>query len=467
MPSTKDANATKLDMANEVIGGSFTARLNMNLREDKHWSYGARTRLSNAIGQRPWLAVAPVQIDKTADSLKEMQREISEYASGKAPPTDDEIAKIKANEIRSLPGAYETAAAIAGTIVSNVRYARPDNYVTLRNAEIEALTPAQVAAAAKAIDPNALTWVVVGDLKQIEQPVRALKLGPVQVLDADGKPVDARRCGQARQVSRIGRLALPFARAKVARQLRPHRLQSSIHATISAAARTTIRLAVFFEVTPMRRPACRCRHRRSRRLHLGPHGPRRQRRAGDQRGRGPDRLREARRSRGFGEGSPRFLRAQRPARARGTGDAGPQRGARARSRHDPAAGRPERRRTTFAAWRCGAPAAAAPAPDAPPAPRPIRPATDHTLRAARSCHGSASTSSRHGPPPAPRMAGRGNRRRHRGATCTTEHSRPAPADAAGLVKTLNFCVLTPSVCRPCCSNTSPSPAWPTSTPRIG
>ena len=192
MPSTKDANATQLDMANEVIGGSFTARLNMNLREDKHWSYGARTSLSNAIGQRPWLAVAPVQIDKTADSLKEIQREISEYVSGKAPPTAAEVAKIKANEIRSLPGAYETAAAIAGTIVSNVRYDRPDDYVTRRNAEIEALTPAQVAAAAKAIDPNALTWVVVGDLKQIEAPVRALNLGPVQVLDADGKPVEGK-----------------------------------------------------------------------------------------------------------------------------------------------------------------------------------------------------------------------------------------------------------------------------------
>ena len=192
MPSTKDANATQLEMANEVIGGSFTARLNMNLREDKHWSYGARTSLSNAIGQRPWLAVAPVQIDKTADSLKEIQREVSDYASGKSPPTAAEIAKIKANEIRSLPGAYETAAAIAGTIVSNVRYDRPDDYVARRNAEIEALTPAQVATAAKAIDPNALTWVVVGDLKQIEAPVRALNLGPVQVLDADGKPVEAK-----------------------------------------------------------------------------------------------------------------------------------------------------------------------------------------------------------------------------------------------------------------------------------
>ncbi|HEY4555105.1 MAG TPA: pitrilysin family protein [Lysobacter sp.] len=191
MPSTKDPNATKLEMANEVIGGSFTARLNMNLREDKHWSYGARTQLTNAIGQRPWLAVAPVQIDKTAESIAEIQREVSEYVSGKTPPTDAELKKIQANEVRSLPGAYETASAIAGTIAGNVRYDRPDDYVVRRVAEIQALTPAQVAESAKAIDPNALTWVVVGDLKQIEQPVRALNLGPVQVLDADGKPVGA------------------------------------------------------------------------------------------------------------------------------------------------------------------------------------------------------------------------------------------------------------------------------------
>src|SRR3546814_1505774 len=64
-PSTKDDGAVLLEMANEVIGGSFTARLNMNLREDKHWSYGARSMLADAEGQRPWLAYAPVQIDKT------------------------------------------------------------------------------------------------------------------------------------------------------------------------------------------------------------------------------------------------------------------------------------------------------------------------------------------------------------------------------------------------------------------
>ena len=188
-PSTKDAGAVLLEMANEVIGGAFTARLNMNLREDKHWSYGARTMLADAEGQRPWLAYAPVQIDQTAASLAEMQREISEYASGKAPATKEEVAKIVANELRSQPGAYETAGALMNTIGGIVRYDRPDNWVEVRNAIVRDLTPAQVNAAARAIDPNALTWVVVGDLSKIEAPIRALNLGEVTVVDADGNAV--------------------------------------------------------------------------------------------------------------------------------------------------------------------------------------------------------------------------------------------------------------------------------------
>jgi predicted Zn-dependent peptidase len=75
------------------------------------------------------------------------------------------------------------------TIGSNVLYGRPDDYVFTRKAEIEAMTPGQVNTAAKVLDPNALTWVIVGDLAKTEAPVRALNLGEVTVLDADGKPV--------------------------------------------------------------------------------------------------------------------------------------------------------------------------------------------------------------------------------------------------------------------------------------
>ena len=189
VPSTKSADATEFGFADTVLGGQFSSRLNMNLREDKHWAYGSYSFASNAIGQRPWLAYAPVQIDKTAESVAELKREITDYVSGKTPPTANEVSKVKANEIRSLPGAYETGSAVMGTITGIVRYDRPDDYVFQRKAEIDALTPAVVAKAAATIDPAALTWVVVGDLAQIEAPVRALNLGPVQVLDEDGKPV--------------------------------------------------------------------------------------------------------------------------------------------------------------------------------------------------------------------------------------------------------------------------------------
>jgi len=191
MPSSKDPGAIKLEFANGVLGGEFSSRLNMNLREDKHWAYGSYSFLQNALGQRPWMAFAAVQIDKAAESLAEMRREITEYANGKAPPKAEEVQKIQAVEIRGLPGSYETAGSVMGTIGGIVRYGRSDDYVLKRKAEIEGLDATQVASAAKAIDPNALTYVVVGDLSKIEQSVRALNIGEVSVVDADGKPVQS------------------------------------------------------------------------------------------------------------------------------------------------------------------------------------------------------------------------------------------------------------------------------------
>jgi predicted Zn-dependent peptidase len=188
-PPTGDARSVEFDIANSVLGGEFSSRLNMNLREEKSWAYGAYSFTAAAKGQRPWIAFAPVQIDKTADALKEMQREISAYAEGREPATADEVAKIQATEIRSLPGSFETANAVLGQIGGIVRFGRPDNWVEVRRDRVEALTPALVNEAARTLDPDALTWVVVGDLSKIEAPVRALALGEVQVLDADGRPV--------------------------------------------------------------------------------------------------------------------------------------------------------------------------------------------------------------------------------------------------------------------------------------
>jgi len=186
---SSDPGSTRFDIANGVLGGDFTSRLNMNLREDKHWSYGARTSASSTVGQRPWMAMAPVQIDKTGPALAEMRKEIAEFADGSKPATEAEVNRIRNIQTLSLPGAYETAAAVASTIGSIVQFKRPDDYVVRRKAEIEAMTPAQVQQAAAAIKPQGLTWVVVGDLKQTEAAVRALKLGEVTVIDAEGNPV--------------------------------------------------------------------------------------------------------------------------------------------------------------------------------------------------------------------------------------------------------------------------------------
>ena len=182
--------AVKLEFANGVFGGDFTSRLNMNLREDKHWSYGAGSRLPNSVGQRMWTASAGVQIDKTAESMAEMAREFSEYASGKAAARQDEVDRIRAIQVLSLPGSFETAAAVSSQVVSNLRYNRPDNYVETRLAEVNGLTPADVQqVASQYFNPNALTWLVIGDLSKIKAKVEALNIGPVTVLDSDGNVV--------------------------------------------------------------------------------------------------------------------------------------------------------------------------------------------------------------------------------------------------------------------------------------
>ncbi len=188
VPPTGDAGTIDFDFANGVLGGQFSARLNMNLREDKHWAYGSYSGARNALGQRPWWASAAVQSDRTADSMKEMHSEISRFATGAKPATAEEIAKIRAANTLELPGAYETASAVLNQIASNQRYGRPDDYIVQYKARNEAIGPADVAKAAATLSPDALTWVVVGDLSKVGESVRALGLGEAAELDADGKP---------------------------------------------------------------------------------------------------------------------------------------------------------------------------------------------------------------------------------------------------------------------------------------
>ncbi|MET0934513.1 MAG: pitrilysin family protein, partial [Luteibacter sp.] len=187
-PSTKAKNALDLGIANGAFGGTFTSRLNMNLREEKRWAYGAGSMLSDAPGQRPMLFYAPVQTDKTAESAAEILKE-ARAVIGPKPLTDDEIGKIRSQKIRALPGSFETTSAVLGAMTGIVVYDRPDDYVQTLKARIDGVDRKDAEAALSAVvHPDAMTWVIVGDLRKIEAPVRALNLGEVHVIDADGNP---------------------------------------------------------------------------------------------------------------------------------------------------------------------------------------------------------------------------------------------------------------------------------------
>jgi len=188
-PTRADPDHIRFVALDTMLGGNFTSRLNMNLREDKHWSYGAGTRLTDAVGQGIFRAVAGVQTDKTAESMREIQKELLNVIGAKKP--DEAELKFAQDSIAiSLPGNNETSGEIAGSWGEILTFGLKDSYWNDFVGALSALTPADVnASAGKLIHPEALTWVVVGDLSKIEKSVRALELGEVSVIDADGKPV--------------------------------------------------------------------------------------------------------------------------------------------------------------------------------------------------------------------------------------------------------------------------------------
>ncbi len=181
-PPTGAPNNIAIATMNDILGGQFSARVNMNLREDKGWAYGAYTFLQGARGQRPFLVYAPVQTDKTAASITELIGELNSYKSER-PATQTELARAVANNTRSLPGAFETGRAVLGSLISSARYGRPWDYPTSLKGQYEALTLAGVAAAAnEVVHPESLIWVIVGDRAEFEADVAALDLGPVEVV---------------------------------------------------------------------------------------------------------------------------------------------------------------------------------------------------------------------------------------------------------------------------------------------
>lgn len=188
-PSSTAPNAIAITAINDVLGGEFTARINMNLREDKGWAYGAQSFFYAARGQRPFAVYAPVQTDKTAESISEMRRELTEILSTR-PPTTDELDSVVALSTKSLPGSYETGANVMSSMLSSVRFGRSFDYPATLKASYEQLTlPNLQTAASEVIAPRDMTWIIIGDLSEIEEPIRALNFGTVEVRDLDGEPV--------------------------------------------------------------------------------------------------------------------------------------------------------------------------------------------------------------------------------------------------------------------------------------
>ncbi|MEM8814476.1 MAG: pitrilysin family protein [Pseudomonadota bacterium] len=176
-------NNLAIQTMNDVLGGQFTARVNMNLREDKGWAYGAYTLVYPARGQRPWMVYAPVQTDRTVDSIAELMSEMNAYLDDR-PASEAELERNVKNSVRSLPGQFETGSAVLGALLSNQRYGRSDDYVPTLKARYEALdVEALNDAAEEVIHPQQLTWLVVGDLDEIEEPVRDMNLGEVRIIE--------------------------------------------------------------------------------------------------------------------------------------------------------------------------------------------------------------------------------------------------------------------------------------------
>ena len=182
LPPTGAEDTYITDQAVRILGGNFNARLNMNLREDKGWAYGVRAGGVSAAAQRPLIYNAPVQIDKTVESLQEMIKEINEYQTVR-PALQEELDRSRDGILRSLPGSYETNGAVLRTLSNIVRFDRPLDYLEIAQQRLQSLDISQVNQQAQSVlAPDRSVWLVVGDLDEIEQPLRDANIAEVRVL---------------------------------------------------------------------------------------------------------------------------------------------------------------------------------------------------------------------------------------------------------------------------------------------
>lgn len=165
--------------ANEVVGGSFLSRLNMDLRENKGWAYGAFTQAQMLRETMPLYVIAPVQTDKTGASIAAAIADMKEFLTTKG-VTEEERDRTINNQIRSLPGSFETSGDLLGALISLDTLGRPDDYYEKLPARYRAMKASDLdAAARKAIRPDDLIWIVVGDAAKVEPQLKDLGL-PVE-----------------------------------------------------------------------------------------------------------------------------------------------------------------------------------------------------------------------------------------------------------------------------------------------
>ena len=165
--------------ANDILGGTFLSRINMNLRETKGWSYGVRGTVQLNAKVVPYVVAAPVQADRTADSIRELRKDIREFLTTRG-VTDEEMERTIANRIKQLPGQFETSSSVLSAMASNALYGRPDNYYELLADKYRAQSKATLDASLReAVDPSAFVWVVVGDAAKVRPQLKKLGI-PVE-----------------------------------------------------------------------------------------------------------------------------------------------------------------------------------------------------------------------------------------------------------------------------------------------
>jgi predicted Zn-dependent peptidase len=172
-----------LMVLNTILGGSFTSRLNNNLREEHGYAYGAGSGFDMRVGPGPFAASAAVQTDKTAEALTEFFNELNGILE---PVPPDELARAKNYVALRFPGSFETTGDMSRRLEDLIVFHLPDDYFAHYVQNIRAVTPDDVQrVAAKHILPERFAVVIVGDLKTIEPKIRALNLGPIKVLTVD------------------------------------------------------------------------------------------------------------------------------------------------------------------------------------------------------------------------------------------------------------------------------------------